>query len=359
MRMGYGYARDMLLEGNISNLSNYGDEIGKTIANCFKHEEFDRTKELLDLCYRYDFLDNGIKYEELLEQANDYNSEDVDEVYEILIRYCERHKLPNLGLKFLVHAESALFKFKCPYIARKYLNKTIEFGLEDERVYELLIYAKTNCVDKALFYRHVGKLENFEYVKKLIDFGTNPEDKLLNIRFIVEACYEAIEKKDEVIDYLDTIDIIGMVVGLLDESIENRLDILLEMAHKLRLSSCFKEATKIYQTLIQYEYRKSVCYWGILLCKLKITNNEALIKTGKPFDNIDEYRYTIEEAPGDHIDANEYIKVLKDTKKRRRKLIGSLIGLLIILAFIIGVIFVIVYLYSHGYQDFKFFNNQK
>lgn len=351
MKIGYVSARDLLLGDSITDISTYAHELGQTIFHCFEKKELNHTLELLKLAYKYDFLDAEIPYRDMLSMCDEYDSENVDNVFEMLVRYAERHKDSLLVDYYISHATSALFRFKETWIAKKYLQEALNIKPDNRELLELMIYARTGCTNKEEFFKWVGKIDEFDIVKKLMDFGVTYEEKVANVDFVINACYEAVKNHAIIIDYLNTIEILGTIITFFDAHMTERFDLLFKLACELKESHEFQEATKIYTTLIQYEYKKSACYWNILLCKRKVVDNNALIKSGFNFEKYDEYRYACEEAINEHIDQSIYTSVLKETKHKKNLIFVNLIGLAICAAIIGLAIYCIVFLYGNGYHE--------
>ena len=318
MKLSYSKLIELFEQENIPDIIGYIDDFSLLANSLIKKGEFDKLDKILKLSLQYEVLDNHIPYYQLFEAINSLNTIESETAYNELVQYFIRNKDERLYSLLLEHINLALFKYSDFENASKYIKIYLEHFPNDYVCLKYSIYCQALCNNKHEFYLRVSKLHDLGKVKAIVNLHGTYKEQYESIEFIVEACYQAIQHYKEIIDYLNIIDIINTLVTFFPSQYKERFEIVMGLANKFKEAQLFSDAIPIYQSLIRNDYKCSTCYWMILLCKRGCVTDADLVKAGKPFGNMAEYRNVLDECIKEGISADGYKTILKNTQKRKK-----------------------------------------
>ena len=318
MRLTYSKTMELFEQENVPDLVGFIDHLNLLTMNLLKKGDYEKVFKILNACSSYDVLESRIPYYNLLTACNLDNTVRSESAYGELVKYFIRNNDPRIYELLLDHINVALFKYSDFENAKKYIKIVLDNNKKDYTALKYWVYCHTNCNDKNAFYLNVPKLQDLSKVKAILKLNDSYEAKYDSVEFIILACYKTITHYKNIIDYMNVIDIVQGIVSFFPSEYVQRFEILCILANKLREARLFDEAIKIYQYLIRNEYKVSICYWMILLCKRHCVNDHELVKSAKRFDNMIEYRFAVEEALKEGNDPSSYKQVLEDTLNRKR-----------------------------------------
>ena len=116
----------------------------------------------------------------------------------------------------------------------------------------------------------------------------------------------------------------------------------------LNFLSSYNIVSNVDITLIRNDYKCSTCYWMILLCKRGCVTDADLVKAGKPFGNMAEYRNVLDECIKEGISADGYKTILKNTQKRKKSTFVNIFVFFICLGIFIAFIILAI---RYGFLD--------